>query len=165
MEELVKTFHIDIKLIIAQLVNFIIVFGVLYKFAYKPVLKMLNDRSDTIKKSLDDAREIEERLKLTEEDRKAVVTEARREATEIIEKARLAAETRREEMIAKAKDEIGVIIDKEKEEIRADKAEALKAIRAEVADLVALSLEKMLNEKLTNKEDKELIKKIVKEGK
>jgi F-type H+-transporting ATPase subunit b len=165
MEELVKTFHIDVKLIIAQLINFAIVFGVLYKFAYKPVLKMLNDRTDTIKKSLDDAQAIEERLKATEVDRKSIVAEARREATEIMEKAKQAADAKREEMIVKAKNEIGVIIDKEKETIRAEKGEALKAIRAEVAELVALSVEKLLDEKMTKKEDKELIKKIVKEGK
>lgn len=165
MEELVKTFHIDIKLILAQLVNFFIVLGVLYKFAYKPTLKLLNDRSGAIEKSLADVKRIEEKLEATEEERRAVVTEARREATEIMEKAKKAAEERREEMIAKAKDEIGIIIDQEKEKIRTEKAEALKAIRTEVAELVALSVEKVLAEKVTKKEDKELIKKIVKESK
>lgn len=165
MGEIVSTFHLDIKLILAQLVNFFIILGVMYKFAYKPTLNLLNDRSEKIAKSLDQAREIEAKLVTTEEERRAVIAEARKEASAIAEKAKKTAEERREEMIAKAKDEIGQIIDQEKEKIRAEKAEALKAIRTEVAELVAMSVEKVLAEKMTKKEDKELIKKIVKESK
>ncbi|NTW23045.1 F0F1 ATP synthase subunit B [Candidatus Falkowbacteria bacterium] len=165
MGEIVSTFHLDIKLILAQLVNFFIILGVMYKFAYRPTLKMLNDRSEKIAKSLEQAKEIETKLVSTEEDRRSVIAEARKEATAIVEKSRLAAEERREEMIAKAKEEIGQIIDQEKEKIRAEKGEALKAIRTEVAELVTLAVEKVLAEKMTKKEDKELIKKIVKEDK
>ena len=46
MEELIKTFHIDIKLILAQLVNFGIVLFVLKRYAYGPVLKMMQERTD-----------------------------------------------------------------------------------------------------------------------
>lgn len=162
MEELVKTFHIDVKLIIAQLVNFFIVLAVLYKFAYKPVLKMLNDRSDKIDKSLDDAKKIEEKLAATEAENKTVIAEARKEAAVIIEKAGKLADEKRTEMINKAKEEIGQIINQEKEKMQSEKAETLKAIRSEVAELVSLSLEKLMDKKVTGKEDQELIKKIVK---
>ncbi|KKQ62032.1 MAG: ATP synthase subunit b [Parcubacteria group bacterium GW2011_GWE2_38_18] len=165
MEELIKTFHIDAKLIIAQLINFIIVLGVLYKFAYKPVLQMLNDRSDKIDKSLSDAKKIEEKLAQAETDYKEVIAKARKEASAVIEKSNIINEEKRTEMLAKAKEDIGQIINKEKEKMQAEKAQTLKEIRSEVAELVALSLEKLIDKKLTDKDDNELIKKIVKEVK
>jgi len=162
MEELVKTFHIDIKLIIAQLINFLIVLAVLYKFAYKPVLKMLNDRSEKIDKSLDDAKKIEEKLAATEAENRSVIAEARKQAAIIIEKAGKLAEEKKIEMVNKAKEEIGQVINQEKEKMQSEKGETLKAIRSEVAELVALSLEKIIDKKISSKEDQELIKKIVK---
>jgi F-type H+-transporting ATPase subunit b len=165
MEELVKTFHIDAKLILAQLVNFFIVLGVLYKFAYKPTLTLLNDRTAKIEKSLDDAKKIEEKLAAQETEYKKIVTEARVEAQKILDKAGVISEEKREVMIAKAKEEIGVIINKEKEKMLSEKAETMKELKKEVADLVSLSLEKLIEAKVDGKADQELIKKLVKEAK
>ena len=55
MEEIIKTFHIDWKLLIAQAVNFAIVVFALYKFAYKPLLKTMNERTAKIEQGLKDA--------------------------------------------------------------------------------------------------------------
>ena len=165
MGELINTFQIDWKLIIAQLINFLIVLGVLYKFAYKPVLAMLNDRSEKIDQSLKDAKKIEEKLAATEADHKEVIATARREASIIIEKGNKITEEKRTEMINRAKEEIGQIINQEKEKMQAEKAVTLKEIKTEVAELVALSMEKLLEKKLTVKEDHELIKKIIKDAK
>ena len=164
MEELVKTFHIDIRLILAQLVNFFIVLGVLYKFAYKPTLSLLNDRTAKIEKSLDDAKQIEEKLAAQEVEYKKIVGEARQAAQQILDKAGTVAEEKREALIAKAKEEIGVIINKEKEKMLSEKAETMKELKREVAELVGLSLEKLVGAKLAGKEDQELIKKLVKES-
>lgn len=165
MEELVKTFHIDGYLILAQLVNFFIVLGVLYKFAYGPVLQLLNDRTAKIEKSLDDAKKIEEKLVAQGEEYKQVIAEARREAALVIEKANKTNEEKREAMIVKAKEEIGVIINKEKEKMLAEKAEALKDIKKEVAELVSLSLEKLTGKKLDDKADLAMVKDLLKSAK
>jgi F-type H+-transporting ATPase subunit b len=147
MDSLIETFHIDVKLLIAQIVNFGIVFGVLYFFALKPLVKIMQERSNSIEKSLDDAKKIDQRMKQTEEEYKAEIGRAKKDASAIIEKANLQAEARKSEMIAKAKEEIGQIINSEKEKIRSEKAAILKEIKGEVADLVAASMEKMLDEK------------------
>lgn len=165
MEELVKTFHIDGYLILAQLVNFFIVLAILFKFAYKPVLALLNDRTAKIEKSLEDAKKIEEKLVAQEEDYKKVIAEARREAQVVLEKANVLAEEKHEAMILKAKEEIGVIINKEKEKMLSEKAETMKELKKEVVELVSLSLEKLIGEKVTAKSDQEFIKNIVKETK
>ena len=162
MENLIETFHIDIKLLIAQVINFAIVFGVLYFFALKPLLKVMGDRTKKIEKSVDDAKKIEEKLSKTDEEYNKAIGKAKKEANIIMEKANVMAEEKREELIKKARTEIGQIINKEKEQMQTEKAKTLKEIKREVADLVVVSLEKILEEKVDSKKDGELIKRMVK---
>jgi len=161
MDSLIETFHIDYKLLIAQMVNFAIVFGVLYFFALKPLLKVMKERTAKIERGLEDAKKIEESLAKTEEEYKKMLSMAKKDASEIMEKANAQAEEKKKDTIQKAKDEIGQIINKEKEQMRAEKAQTLKEIKKETMDLVVASLEKILEEKMDSKKDVELIKKIV----
>lgn len=161
MDSLIETFHIDIKLLIAQAVNFAIVFSVLYFFALKPLMKVMGERTKTIEKSLDDAKKIEENLAKAEEDYKEKINEAKKETSAIIAKAMETAEIKKKESINKAKEEIGQIINKEKAKIQEEKGQVLKEIKKEVADLVAVSLEKILKEKVDHKKDKDIIKKLI----
>ena len=162
MESLIETFHIDIKLLIAQVINFAIVFAALYFFALKPLFRIMNDRTAKIEKGLDDAKKVEEKLSKTEEDYKNELAKAKKEANEILNKAAEASEKKKKEMIINAKEEIGLIINKEKENMRQEKAKTLKEIKKEVADLVVASLEKVLGEKVDGKKDEEIIRKIIK---
>lgn len=162
MESLISTFHIDWKLFIAQLVNFAIVFSVLYFLAFKPLVKTMSDRTEKIDKSLKDADEIEKRLALTEKERGEIIAAAKKQANLIVEEANKRGEERKGELIVKAKEEIGQVINAEKERIARDKAETLKEIKQEVAGLVVMTVEKLLDEKMTSDKDRELIKKLVK---
>jgi F-type H+-transporting ATPase subunit b len=162
MESLISTFHVDLKLFIAQLINFAIVFSVLYFFAFKPLVKTMADRSEKIDKSLKNADAIKKRLALTEKEREDIISAAKKQANLIIEEANKRGEEKRGEMIVKAKEEIGQVINTEKEKLIRDKAETLKEIKTEVAELVVMTVEKLLNEKMTGDKDRELIKKMVK---
>lgn len=162
MDSLIETFHIDIKLLIAQAVNFAIVLGVLYWFALKPLLKVMNERTEKVEKSLEDAKRIEEKLANTEEDYNKKLGQAKKEASVILEKAAQQAEKKKEEMIKKVKEDIGQIIEQEKARMRTEKAKTLREIKTEVADLVVMSLEKILEKKIDGKKEKELIGKIIK---
>ncbi len=162
MESLVSTFHLDLKLFIAQVINFAIVLAVLYYFAFKPISKVMAERSQKIEKSLSDAKEIEAKLGETETEKKSIIAEAKKAATEILEIANSQGEERQKQMIAKTRDDISQIISVEKEKIQLEKAETLKALKAETAELVVLTVEKLLKEKMDSSKDQELIKNLVK---
>lgn len=162
MEAILDTFHVDVKILIAQVINFAIVFSVLYYFAIKPLLKIIKERGEKIEGSLKDAENIKKKIVKTEDDYKAEIVKARKEASKIIEEATKKAEEKKDEMVLKAKEEIGAVINKEKEGIRAEKEKTLKEIKREVANLIVMSLEKVLEEKITSEEDKKLIKRILK---
>jgi len=162
MESLTSAFHIDLKLFTAQLINFGLVFLVLHYFAFKPLVKTMSDRSEKIDKSLKDADEIEKRLALTETEQETIIVAAKKQANLIVEEADKRGEKRRGELIEKAKKDIEQVMGAEREKMLLEKSETLKEIKTEVADLVILTLEKVLNEKMTSDKDHELIKRLVK---
>ena len=162
MDSLIETFHIDWRLLIAQIVNFSIVFAVLYWFAFKPLARVMAERTSKIAKGLDDAKKVEEKLALTQEEFNKAMSEAKKQANLILEKAGLEADARKREMIMRAKEEIGQIINQEKQKMQTEKAATLKEIKKEAADLVIATVEKVLGEKMDEKKDKEMIKKMIK---
>ncbi len=163
MDSLIETFHIDLRLLIAQTINFAIVIAVLYYFILKPVIANMQNRTDKIEKGIADAKKIEERLVKTGEDNKKIISDARKEAAIIVEQAREAAGQKKDEMLVRAKEEIGQTINEEKAKIQLEKAKILKEIKAEVAGLVAAATEKILEKKLDGKTDKEMIREVISE--
>ena len=162
MDNLIETFHIDWRLLIAQVVNFSIVFAVLYWLAFKPLAKVMAERTAKIEKGLLDAKKIEEKLSQTQAEFNKVMSEAKKQANAILEKAVADADARQQEMIAKAKEEIGQIINQEKQKMQTEKAATLKEIKKETADLIIAVVEKVLGEKIDEKRDREIIKRLMK---
>ena len=161
MEELVKTFHIDIKLLIAQLVNFAIVVWVLYKFAYGPILKTLNERTDKIDKGLKDAEASQKKMTEITEQEKKVLAEARQEAQKIITQAEANARKSKDEIAADAKRQSEKILQDAEKKIEEDKNKMIAEVKKEIAGLVVAATEKMIGEKMDGKKDEELVSKIL----
>ncbi|MFA6973793.1 MAG: F0F1 ATP synthase subunit B [Parcubacteria group bacterium] len=162
MDELIKTFHIDTNLLIAQLVNFTIVLVVLYKFAYGPILRTLNERTSKIEKGLKDSEESGKKLAEIMEKEKEVMTEARKEAQVIIAKAEEQAKKSKEEIAGEAKAQAEKIMTDATKKIEEEKNKMFAEVKGEIANLVVLATEKVLSEKIDSVKDKELINNIIK---
>jgi len=162
MESLVSTFHLDIKLLLAQMVNFAIVVGVLYWFAFKPLLKTMGERSSKIEQGLKEAEEIGSRLNETKAEQAEILKQAKIDASALLEDARTLAEDKKNQMVGKAKEEIGKLIMEEKAKIQEAKDKTLAEIKSEVTDLVIMVAEKVLKEKVNTKTDNEIIAKALK---
>jgi F-type H+-transporting ATPase subunit b len=162
MGELINTFHIDWKLIIAQAVNFGIVLFVLWKFAYDPILKTLNDRSQKIEKGIRDAESAGKKLAETEEKEKEVLVAARKEAQVILTKAEDLAKKNKEDLENSAKVQADKIMTDAKAQIEEEKNKMLKEVKAEIGDLIVSATEKIIGEKLDKNKDKDLIEKAIK---
>jgi len=162
MDTILNSFHVELNLFIAQIVNFAIVFAVLYYFVIRPTFKVMGERSARIEESMKEAEANKEKLKKTEEDYAQNLAEARIEAGKILDEASKRAEEKKEKILARTKEEIGVIINKEKESMRAQKDKTMKELKREISDLVILSLEKVIEQKLDSKDSRDLIKKILK---
>lgn len=157
MDELVKTFHIEAGMILAQLVNFVIVFAVLYKFAYGPILKLLNERTKKIEKGLKDAEKSHKKLAEISEKEAAVLVEARKQAQEIIKKAEEMAVTQSQSIVLTAREQTEKMLAVAQKQIEQEKEKILMEVKSEVADLVVMATGKIIHEKLDSNKDQELI--------
>ncbi len=162
MDSIISTFHVDLKLLIAQAINFGIIFFVLYKFAFKPIAKIMQERTATIEKSLKEAKEIEEKLSLTEKERNEILSTAKKDALDIVKNANKTAEENRQKLIIKTKEELAEIMRQEKAGIQAEKEASFKELKKELGDLVILATEKIINEKINDSKDKKIISDIIK---
>ena len=88
MDSILSTFHIDWKIIIAQAINFAIVFTVLYIYARKPIAKLMGERGDKISKGLDDAKTNAETIEKTNAEYNKALSNARTEANKIFQESK-----------------------------------------------------------------------------
>jgi F-type H+-transporting ATPase subunit b len=126
---------IDPQLLVAQLVNFFLLLGLLTLVLYKPVTRMLRERSERIAKGLADADLAAKRAAQAEADYQKRLEEARREAQAILTQAREAAEKERQVILASAQAEAHELRARATAEVERERQAALVALRDQVADL------------------------------
>ena len=158
MPEIFAKLGLDMKLIVAQAVNFVLLLIILHRLAYKPILGMLEKRADTIDKSLKQAKKIEEELQRTEEDRKKEMTKAREEYRALVAEAEETGKQKKEEMAKEAKRKTEEIITRAKEEIRNEKEKSVREARQEIADLAIEISKKIIGRNIDEEKEKELVK-------
>lgn len=159
--EAITSLGIDAKLLIAQIINFLILLFLLSKFLYRPIVSMLDSRSKKIEQSLADAKKIEEDMLQTEERTAKAIANAQDEAKKMINQAKTSAAEEAKRIVVAAEKRSEDLKDKALLEIKEEKEKAMTEIRTEVATLVALATEKVISRKLDDKEDNRLIKEII----
>ena len=127
---------IEWRMLLAQLINFSIVFFLLWRFAYKPVFAILEARRQKIAEGLANAEKSTAQLAKTEADRKAILTQAGDQANKVIEEARVAALRVREVETQKAIAAAEQILIKAREAAAQERAATLAALKREVGRLV-----------------------------
>ncbi len=157
MPEIFEKLGLDGKLIIAQVVNFVLLLIILQRLAYKPVLKMLKERSERIEKSIKQAEKIEKELKNTEEIKLAEIKKAKEEAQKIIQDAYKISEGKIQESIERTKAKTQEIVGRAKQEIKAEKEKSIKEAKKEIADLVIQTTRKIIGNSINEESQKKLI--------
>lgn len=147
MESFITTFHIDWKILIAQAINFGIIFAVLYFFALKPLKKVMSERTNVIEKGIADAKHNAELITSTKKEYEEVISKARAEAHELFQEGKKDAEAKKAEIVAKAQSEVEAMIASGKKSLESEKAKMVEEAKAEIVSLVVAATEKVLNDK------------------
>lgn len=160
--EALATLGIDWKLLIAQIINFIILLAILYKFLYGPIVSMLESRAKRIQKSLKQADEIEKNWEQAKTKEEELLNKARAESKAIIEETRVIAEKEGKLLKEKTKQEIEQLVLQAKEQIKGEKQKMSQELNKEVAGLVIEATQKVLGKHASSKElDKKLIDEVL----
>jgi F-type H+-transporting ATPase subunit b len=156
VQEIARTFGVDWSFLIAQIISFCIVCALLYKFAYKRVLTMLEERRQKIAEGLANAEKIKAELQRTEQARQEVLAQAGAQATKLIEEARAAAARVQAQETQKAIAAAEQIIAKAREAAAADHARMLAELKREVGRLVVQTTATVTGKILTPEDQKRL---------
>jgi len=149
-------FGLDLPHFVAQVISFLIVAGLLYRFAYKPVLTVLDERRQRIAEGLANAEKIKGELARTEAARQEVLNKANDEANRLIEEARAAAAKVKEQETQKAIAGAEQILAKAREAAEADHARMLTELKREVGRLVVQTTATVTGKVLTADDQKRL---------
>jgi len=149
--------HPELGQIITQIVGFLVALWILKRFAWKPMLYMLENRRDTIRKDLDEAAQNREETAKTLADYEArlkgIDVEARAKIQEAVREGQAVAA----EVKNSARKEAQAFLDRAREEIERDKAKAKIELKRGVVNLSLQAAEKLLGERMDSEKDRRMV--------
>jgi len=155
---------INLPGLIAQIVNFAILFGLLYLVAYKPIMRMLDERSRKIKESMEQTEFIKEQAAHAEEEFEKRIEAAAREGQEVVARAAKTGEELRQKTQQQAEQEGEALINRARAEIQRERDEAIDELRKEFADLTIMAAEKVIDRSLDKEAHRQIIDKVLEES-
>lgn len=150
-------FDINTGLSLWALIVFLILLGLLAKFAWGPILKALEAREQNIQSSIDDAARLRREASDALDQHRLRLHEARHEARHIIAEAKEASARLGSEMEAKAREESAAIVQRARREIEVERDAVLEAIRKETVGLALAAASRLVRQRLDAPEDRALV--------
>ena len=150
-------FQVNVFQVIIAAANFILFLAIIWTFAFKPVSRMLADRRARIEQGLKDAEQARRDRENAEAERVATLSEAWREANEILARAQKVAQDTRDADIAATKEELDRMRERATAEIEAEKVRAISDVRAEVADLALQAAGRVVGETMSSERERRLV--------
>ena len=156
---------INLPILLAQVVNFLVLMGLLYLVAYKPLMRMLDERSGKVKESLEQAEQMKAEAERANEEIQRRLQEASRQGQEVIAQAAKIGEQLKEKAREEAKREAEKLLSRARAEIERERDEALSRLKEEFANLTIMAAEKVIDRSLDKEAHRQIIDQVLKESK
>ncbi len=157
MEQIITDFGVKPILLAAQILNFLVLFLILKKFLYPPILRVLEQRRQIVTDSLNNAEKIEQRLQRLEDESSQRLAEVSKEAQKILDKASNTAD----DIIAKAhqqaQTDIERMLEKGQHNLLLEREKMQREMRDELMQLVVLGIEKTSGKILEQADHKRIL--------
>ena len=153
----------DPGLFIWTILTFLVLVGLLAKFAWRPLLQALEGRQAAIAKSLEDAQHARQELERLQRESAQMMRQARTEAEAIISRSRSDAEALREELKQKSRAEAASIVQNAEKQIQLETVRAIQQIRKETIDLSVAIASKILRRQVSKDDHEGLIEETLKQ--
>ncbi len=155
---------INLPSLIAYLLNFLILLGILYLMAYKPIIRLLDQRAERIRESLAAADQARQEATSAREAIEEQINEARREGQRLLDQAREASERFRSEEMERARGEAESFIERAHADIQRERDAAIQEVRANFGELAITAAERVIRRSLDRQAHQELITQVLEEG-
>lgn len=144
------------------ILTFLALLWALKKFAWKPLLELLEKRETVIRTSLDDAEKARRELESLQEKSREMITEARVQSQTVIADGKVMAEKLRDDILDKAREKADGIVKNAELQIGAEKEKVLKEIKSEIADMSLAIASKLIRKNLSKDDNTNLIREALK---
>jgi len=155
---------ISLSTLLAQIVNFVILLVLMYLVAYRPIMRMFDERSRKIKESMEKTEFINEQATRAEEEAEKRINAAGKEGQEMVARAMRTGEEMRQQSQQEARQDAETLINRARTEIQRERDDAIDELRKEFADLAIKAAEKVIDRSLDKEAHRQLIDKVLKES-
>ena len=149
--------------LVVYLVNFGLLLVILYKFAYKRILTLLDERAERINAALEEAERVRGETENQQVQMQRALDDCRQAGQQVLQEAREAAERYREDQQAKVQVQIAEALERARIEIDSERDAAIEQVRAQFANLVVSASEKVIRKSLDKKDHERLIDDVLSE--
>ena len=161
---MLETLGIHFPSLLIYLINFLLVLGLLFLFAYKPILRLMDQRAERIRESLEASERAREEAASSQQVVEEQLVKARREAQRIMDLAREAGERFRAEEMDRARNEAETFVARAQSEIQQERDAAIEEVRANFGDLAITAAERVVRRSLDRQAHEDLISQVLEEG-
>ena len=155
---------INLPLLVAFIVNFIVLFFLLRLFLFKPVLKMLDERAKKAKEGMEHAEATKKEYEQARVEVQKQIDKGRQEAQAIIAQALQTGERLKEESRQEATKQAQLIVDRTRAELEVERDKIVENLRKEFVDISISAAEKVIKETLDKEKHRKLIEETLKES-
>lgn len=156
--ELIEKLGVDLKLLIANIINFVLLLWILGRFVYKPVLALLEKRRKMVEKSVQDSKQAEELLADIEKTRLEAISKIKIQSVQMLEEASKQAEVVKKQITDTAHRQAELIIEQAKHQISLEKSRMMKEMEQDVAHLIVSATSRILEREFSDSDQKRLEK-------
>ena len=160
--EILGKIGFDWRMAFANLINFLLIFWLLKRYAFSPMKKIVEKRQGEINKGLDDAEKAKTELIQAQENYNKKLNEAKIEAQSIITSAQERSENMTTQAIKKAEAKVAVIVADARESIKKERVDMERGLQSKTVEIAIEVAQKILKNKLNEKTDADLIKELSK---
>lgn len=155
--ELLQKLGVDWRLLLAQIVNFTILLTVLTLFVYRPLLRLIDERRERIRKSMEDADKIAHEKEALARARQEALRTIDQECGALLEKAKNDAEHLKAEILRAADIEAKNLLAKGHEQLRSERAQALREMQKVLATAILQMTEKILEQEFSPRDQERVL--------
>ncbi|NLJ73990.1 MAG: F0F1 ATP synthase subunit B [Firmicutes bacterium] len=143
--------------LVAQIINFILLVGLLYRLLYQPVKEFMDNRTNEIEQRIQSAQENQAAAEALRQELEAQAKDSQKQARKFLDEAARRAERMQADMIAEARKEAEALIQRAQEETRLEKEKAWAELRESVGELSLLLASRVIDESLDEGKHQKLI--------
>ena len=155
---------VNIPSLIAYLVNFLILLGILSVFAYKPLVRLMDQRAERIRESLEAADQARQEAASSREAVEEALNEARQQGQRLLDQTREAAERYRAEEMERARQEAEAFVLRARADIQRERDAAIEEVRSNFGELAITAAERVIGRTLDPQAHEDLIAQVLEEG-